>query len=261
MTAPPCSGSPTGRPLAELMDIYKQYLLQPLRNHILIADGIWKSQVSNLSLEEYVEVHNVRSIVQNFIKVIAIIVKHLVQAAKMVIDNGYCNLSNVFRTVFPNCMYQSTEAKRRLLRLPLVAIRMGNNLSGHSCILLTENLPCIDYVKLQKMLQPLSTNAGAKVLSEKSEYRQLMRFCQSRREREILTYAVQKSSGLTSTAMRRHYGICNVSQHSFEVEEVLEEFQTICESVQELASVQLQAVTGEFSSEDSEWQLMFTFPL
>ena len=46
----------------------------------------------------------------------------MIQATNMVLKEGIVKLSTIFRAVFPNVSYCSSNAKSRLLRIPLVAI-------------------------------------------------------------------------------------------------------------------------------------------
>lgn len=46
----------------------------------------------------------------------------MIQATNMVLKEGIVKLSTIFRAVFPNISYCLSNAKSRLLRIPLVAI-------------------------------------------------------------------------------------------------------------------------------------------
>ena len=46
----------------------------------------------------------------------------MIQAANMVLKEGIVKLSTIFRAVFPNISYCLSNAKSRLLRIPLVTI-------------------------------------------------------------------------------------------------------------------------------------------
>ena len=105
---PPCRSS-AGRPLTELLDIYGQYLRQPVSDPINIADGIWISRITNLSLKELIEVcikncsiYHKKSCAKCF---------DLVNAAHVILQYGICSLSYVFRTVFPDINYTPKQAR------------------------------------------------------------------------------------------------------------------------------------------------------
>lgn len=61
-------------------------------------------------------------------------------------------------------------------------------------------------------------------------------------ERETLTYAVYKASGLTATGTRRVYGLDNVAERMIQVEESFREAQTIRKNIEELAAIQVKAM-------------------
>ena len=187
--------------------------------------------------------------------------KGLLQAAQIILDSdGICHLSSLFRKVFPSKVYTSATAQSRFLRMPVVAIRVGHPSSGHSYIHLMENIHGVDYVKLQKHLE--SFTESQQPLMKKQEYHQLLALCQSRREHEMLTYTLSKASGLSMTAMRRHYGANSMDQRCREVEDALHDTQMIRESVEELAAVQLAPssdCTSSESASDSDTEAPMSF--
>jgi hypothetical protein len=131
-----------GRPLNLLLDIYKTNVVHPPINYICVADGIWVSQITNLSLEEYCLACGQYSLLNH--KRNCGPCKGLVKAGEIILANGISELPLVFRTAFPGITYSSQHAKQRLLRMPLVAIRVGLPSSGRSEIKLMEYLPGIE---------------------------------------------------------------------------------------------------------------------
>lgn len=56
----------------------------------------------------------------------------LLTIAKMVLENGFVLLSETYRSAFPHVTYHSSSAKKRVLQMPLVSIRVGQPESGVS---------------------------------------------------------------------------------------------------------------------------------
>ena len=52
--------------------------------------------------------------------------------AKKILENGFVQLAEAFKSAFPQVTYHSNSAKRRLLQLPLAAIPIGEQKSGVS---------------------------------------------------------------------------------------------------------------------------------
>ena len=64
---------------------------------------------------------------------------------KMVLEDGIVPLADVFKAVFPTVTYHSLNAKRRLLQMPVVAIRVKGLLNGQSKLYLMEKVEGLDY--------------------------------------------------------------------------------------------------------------------
>jgi hypothetical protein len=75
----------------------------------------------------------------------------LLTVAQMVLDSGYVLLSEAFRSAFPLVTYHSHSAKR-LLQLPLVALRVGNPESGFSEVYLFEHFRNVNYQQFLRLL-------------------------------------------------------------------------------------------------------------
>ena len=76
----------------------------------------------------------------------------------------------------------------------------------------------------------------------KNEIKQLLGLASSDREREIIRYSVFKSSGLTSTAARKHFGLQNMQERSLRVKRCIEEVQQIREAIEKLSIVEDKAI-------------------
>jgi len=72
----------------------------------------------------------------------------LQSVATSMLENGFVKLADIFRAAFPGRTYHSHSAKRRLLRLPLAALRLGNTDSGQSEVYLAKHSPAVNYCKV-----------------------------------------------------------------------------------------------------------------
>ena len=178
----------------------------------------------------------------------------MIKAARLIQAEGICSLSTVFHAAFPDTSYNTAFAKQRLLRMPIVAIRIGLPLD----VKLMEFIRGVDYIKVHKVLsahQSQQTSSSNAPCITKAEFRQLFSFAQTRREREQLTYAVVKSSGISATAARKHLGIHNIAQRAGKVEDAIEEAERIHECIESLSVTQEKALLlslGIPFSSDSE---------
>ena len=71
----------------------------------------------------------------------------MIHAAIIVLEEGIVTLKHVF-TIFPSATYHTINAKRRLLQMPLVAIRLQYTKE----LYLMEKVDGLDYEKLVKFL-------------------------------------------------------------------------------------------------------------
>ena len=69
----------------------------------------------------------------------------MIHAAIIVLEEGIVTLKHVFTTIFPSVTYHTINAKRRLLQMPLVAIRLQYAKELYL-------IDCLDYEKLVKFL-------------------------------------------------------------------------------------------------------------
>ena len=137
--------------------------------------------------------------------------------------------------------YNTHNAKRRLLQLPVVALRICEASSGTAEVNLMEVVRGVDYVKFQRVLvTQASREASSSPALTKNGLRQLLSVAQSDSERELVRYTAFRASGLSATGARRHYGLDNMTERSARVEQCIQEAECIHESIKELAQVQVQ---------------------
>ena len=217
------------------------------------------SLVSELSLTEYIAArkeHCCCAHLQPCSKC-----QRLLQVGSTVLEEGYCLLSSAFRKAFPNMKYRTEPARRLLLQMPLVAVRIGNHSLGNSYTVLLENQQGVNYARMSVVLEGLATTVvKTPVGIDKKCVKVLLALARSDRERECLRYAVFKASGISQTEARRRFGFENMTNRAANVEQVLQETEKIREAIDDLAKIQDKAVLESIgvahitqdSSEDSE---------
>jgi len=183
----------------------------------------------------------------------------LVSAANMILSNGLIQLAQVFKTVFPTITYHSHNAKRLLMKMPIVSLRLLHPTSGVSKVFLMQYIAGVDYCQLLQNVQTLYTQGGeesiAKAAMSKDELKSILQLACSDRERECIRYAVFKSSGLSTTGARRHYGLENMDLRSEKVNSVIKQRKEIYDAINDIASVQEKAILqscGMVSDSDSD---------
>lgn len=216
------------------METYCSYLGRKLTDIVEVEDGIWISQITNLTLKEYIRART--SYCSLYHKSICKNCKSMVKAAQIVLQNGVCSLSMVFKAAFPQSSYVVKQARCRLLQMPSAAIRVGEPSSGLCEIHVMEYIAGLDYSCFGKLLRQALQRSGPTPSISTEEFRRLLSFARGRRERETLTYAICRASGLTASGAKKVYGVSNASERLAYVEDSLREALEIRENVEELCS-------------------------
>ena len=169
----------------------------------------------------------------------------MLKVANTILEQGYCTLSDAFRLASPTVKYTAEHARRKLLQMPLVCIRIGDPSKGQSFSILMERFPGTDYTKLGGIINGLLSAQCCKGNTlQKSVVKMLLSIAKSDRERKCLRYAI--SSGMTPTQARRQYGFQNIQQNTKEVEAALSDIQCIREAISDLASIEDTALLKSF---------------
>lgn len=247
---PPCKG----RPLSELYVTYLSYAKQSLSNYTVIDDRISVSKLDQ-SLKEYIDIKNY--ICEQEHDQPCEDCPPLLHAAKMILmqDHIY-SLCDIFKTSFPGVAYTADNAKRKLLQLPLVTMRLGEPSFGKSKLVVMEKFPQLNYQRLQKVLEETWLNSCQQsVTISKPEVAQLLRFAQSDRERDTIRYALYKASGLTPTGARRELGLQNMKSKSAEIEECIQHCMCVHREFDQIISTRLKLTLNMYDSDSCSDEL------
>lgn len=158
----------------------------------------------------------------------------MLQAAATIIDHGFAKLKDVYTHCFPDCKYDQALARRRLLQMPLVCIRIDYKPGLAECMLI-EHVRGVEYKNMRTLLHSVVANsASPSTVVNKSVVKSLLGLCQSDRERECVRYAFFKSFGMSATQARKIFGFENVTRRSKNVEQAIEHAKYIRTSIEKL---------------------------
>ena len=250
-----------GRPENELVHNYltqkKCHLSNPTQQKV--CDSVHVSLFSGLTLSEYIYARSLHC--QSAHSPPCSKCEGFLSVAKLIIEQGHCNLSSAFAMLASMKRYTSEYARSLLLQMPLVSICIRNPEKGHSFSILMEKFSGTDYSRIGSILNSLVNTIQPKEISlEKSVVKALLGIAQSDHERNCIRYAIYKASGMSQTAIRRKYGFEQMQQHAASVEEAIVEIQNIRESINDLANIESKALllqcgvvlSESSSSSDSE---------
>lgn len=120
--------------------------------------------------------------------------------------------------------------------MPLVAVRIQSEL------FLIEKINGLDYTLLVSSLQGKLSKSQEQQGITKEELKRLLSLTRNDRERECVSYAVFRASGVSQTKARRQFGLENMYERSAHVEACISEAEDIKSVVSELATLQDQAI-------------------
>lgn len=171
----------------------------------------------------------------------------LLTVARMVLDRGYVLLSEAFRSCFPTVTYHSHSAKRCLLKLPLVALRVGPPESGVSQVYLFEHFPNVNYRQFLHLLNDFhAEKTKKKLLINKQQLKRILSIATSSRERECIRITAVLSSGISATSARKHFGFEKVTERVKAVSDIADEIEAIRRAHEEVAEAQERAAMVQF---------------
>lgn len=177
----------------------------------------------------------------------------MIQAAQIILDRGIVPLSAVFKQVFPTITYTSANAKRRLLQMPVAAFQIKGQ-KGQRDLYLMEKVNGVNYERLACFFTENIQRAVREHGITKEELKQLLTLTQNEREKELIKYAVFKTSGATPSEARRWLGMENMRSRAARIESSVQEIYEAVDYSQDKAVLDTLGIgsTSSSSSEDSD---------
>lgn len=175
----------------------------------------------------------------------------MLKVAKVVEEEGFLKLKDVFKLSSPGVTYKVENACRKLLQMPLAAVCVCKNL--------TAKPQSVSYSALQSLLNKTVSYGVSNVALSKDEIKKLLYLANGdEAQKEYIKYAVIKSSGLSATKAKAIYGIHMTEKRKQIMMEVAEEAEAIKQSIEKIAGIKEEALLKsfgleqEFSSEDDD---------
>lgn len=222
------------------MELYKNWKKKNLSEYETINSDIYASKIDGLTLEEYCLARKYLCSTQHN----DCDCDSMIQAANIVLKDGIISMATVFKTIYPNVTY-ALNARRRLLQMPMVAIRIWGELY------LMEKVNGLNYSAIITFIA--NQKPKREVGMTKSELKELLKIATAEKERECIRYAVYKASNLTPTQAKLHLGLDNMKSRALRVEECIDEVKQIDEAYSDLARTQEFALFDCYGVESSEF--------
>lgn len=240
---PPLETSKSYRGLYE-NDILRLKSFKNLSNYIQVDDVTDVSRLEGFTLDKYILIKENICYEEHKQPCTACI--GLLSVAKQILDEGFIKLNEAFAMSTPGVKYKAKDAKRKLLQMPLAALKI-NESKTYTIYLVSKDTNLQLTRSLLKRKDWGSQNTGMQMSA--SLVKELLSATESDAERERLTYGIVKSSGLSHTKLRQLYGFENLKRRQDKVENALREMREIREAVASIASIQEKAVLQSFGIE------------
>lgn len=240
---PPLETSKSYRGLYE-NDILRLKSFKNLSNYVQVDDVTDVSRLEGFTLDKYILTKENICYEEHKQPCTACI--GLLSVAKQILDEGFIKLNEAFAMSTPGVKYKAKDAKRKLLQMPLAALKIKES-KTYTIYLVSKDTNLQLTRSLLKRKDWGSQNTGMQMSA--SLVKELLSATDSDAERERLTYGIVKSSGLSHTKLRQLYGFENLKRRQDKVENALREMREIREAVASIASIQEKAVLQSFGIE------------
>lgn len=169
--------------------------------------------------------------------------QQLIDLAEILWDKGFCELSALYRQVFPSLKYQSDKAIRKLMQLPVAIFKLQLHGPGSKKLYICESREMVDYKAFSRVCQTVlsSTQKQEKGLT-KEALDVLCCLASTESDRRLIKYSVCKSLGLSAKSARKHFGFNDFHKKEEDILRAVEQAQAIRQAVMQLASVKNKSV-------------------
>lgn len=246
---PGFSGKPPVKTCKSYRGLYENDILRlksfkNLSNYIQVDDVTDVSRLEGFTLDKYILTKENICYEEHKQPCTACI--GFLSVAKQILDEGFIKLNEAFAMSTPGVKYKAKDAKRKLLQMPLAALKIKES-KTYTIYLVSKETNLELTRSLLKRKDWGFQNTGMQMSA--SLVKELLSATESDAERERLTYGIVKSSGLSHTKLRQLYGFENLKRRQDRVENVLREMREIREAVASIASIQEKAVLQSFGIE------------
>ena len=185
----------------------------------------------------------------------------LICLSERICNEGICELSSLYRALFPTVKYQSDKAVRKLMQLPVAIFKLELSGPGSQRLYVSEMRATVDYDAFCRVCQMVFSSETLKRKEEGLSKEALDVLCQlamSESDRCLIKYSVSKSQGLSAKEAKKKYGFSDLHRKEDMIMKAAEQSQAIREAVMKLASVKNKATLRSLghelpdSSSDSE---------
>ena len=235
-----------GGPSSELVDKYINECRRwsDIRK---VSDGVYISHI-DMSLSDYMQAQKLVCSIRHISKQCHC--AHMQQVGGIILNEGFIHLRQAFNMVSSDVSYTAERARRELLQIPVVSVRVGNPEKGMSFTILLEHCLGVDYSRMGLIINRMDVPSSPSHNLEKSCVQMLLNMAQSDRDRQCIKYAIYKASEISATKARHLYGFRNMNEQACKVENAMRE---------EIANVKDRALLSSFgisehtdSSEDED---------
>ena len=224
----------------EVSTYLEQKRLMALSRHDSVGSDIYVSIFEGLSLLQY---RNARTYIRNKEhKQPCNLCTGFIKAADEILEKGFMKLKLAFTISSPDVTYKASEARRKLLRMPLACVSVGDKSKVTFVLFLVEKQSSVDYTVFQTLLTKSLDRSVQNPTLSKQELDGLLNLTETDAAREMLKHVTAKASGLSDTKAKKIYGFTGVHKREQKVEEAIKESLAIRQAIEKIANLKDKAL-------------------
>ncbi len=225
------------------VSIYREQTKRPFYKYRKCNDGVDLSIFEGLTLSEYIQAK--KRVCDQKHSALCTGCCGMLKVADKVLSEGLAELKEAYSRSSSKIPYKSCQAKRKLLKMPLVCLHVSNNYM--SKLFLVDKMSNIE---MWKSVLPRLLPKKKDSLS-KQTFKTLLSLCTSDEERKRLKYAVTQSSGISNTALRNKLGWEDMRSNNHDVKQAMKEMKCCVKKLAHLEDKQMTCLLG-ISDEETE---------
>ena len=162
-----------------------------------------------------------------------------INIAQIINDKGFLSLKESYETCSPGLVYSSWKAKTKLYQIPIATVGIGDLKKGNYQVFVCSKDSNLSLIK-NLLTMKLRSETKMKSLDTHS-VKAILDLAESEAERKRLKFMAVKSSGLTIHAASKQFGFRYSYEDNAKVEEAIDKFQEIKDSVLSIAATENEA--------------------
>ena len=170
----------------------------------------------------------------------------LVEFAQNVKKSGIIELAATYKRSFPNIVYKSDLAVRKIMQLPVCVFGMAVIGPVSRKMYVTEKIEGVDYNSFVSLSEKVWQKQNSSSNMDRQTVGELCNLASSQADKLLIKYVCCEAQELSMNKSRKLYGFQNFHQQKEKINDAMLQLKEISEVVEELSKVKNKAVLNGF---------------